>query len=164
MSLTVCMRSSSGGSLSTGVVWDRHTCMFFNHRFYTVFPEATATHFQDVHVLKWKSHHFDEIFITGCTYSWQNVNFLLYVTRNYLVFMFIVIVAFIAAHVTIFDISLSFDFYFGKSAISVLPGKKKCDGEMFPMCVLYAVDGANIPWGKLNTVTGQACLNFIDIW
>ena len=25
MSLTVRMRSSSGGSLSTGVVWDRHT-------------------------------------------------------------------------------------------------------------------------------------------
>ena len=111
--------------------------MFFNHRFCTLFPEATATHFQDVHVhvLKWKSHHFDEIFITGCTYSCQNVNFRLYVTRNYLVFMFIVIVAFIAAHVTIFDISLSFDFYFGKSAISVLPGKKKNAMEKCFPCV-----------------------------
>ena len=28
MSLTVRMRSSSGGSLSTGVVWDRHTGYF----------------------------------------------------------------------------------------------------------------------------------------
>ena len=27
MSLTVRMRSSSGGSLSTGEVWDRHTGM-----------------------------------------------------------------------------------------------------------------------------------------
>ena len=27
MSLTVRMRSSSGGSLSTGEVWDRHTCI-----------------------------------------------------------------------------------------------------------------------------------------